>query len=169
MLTLLRSLIRLNSICGSPLVALSIKISKADTILSSWSAGLPVTKREEIKNYNEFTSRKLGGGIRSLFTPLCNATAPSSIVRAAHLGRYEYHTCRLPVYSLPSYLNCILSTTRVPHTSYGSHAHHMGITCTICGHHMHTPCGITCIPHGYHTYTIWVSQADYQCIPYLHI
>ena len=43
--TLLRSLIRLNSIWGSPFVARSRSTSKAVTILSSWLSALPVFKR----------------------------------------------------------------------------------------------------------------------------
>ena len=52
------------------------------------------------------------------------------------------------------------------HTSWISHAHLMGITCTPHGYHMHTSwvshahlMGITCTPHGYHMHTSWVSHA----------
>ena len=57
------------------------------------------------------------------------------------------------------------------HTTWLLHAHHMAITCTPHGYHMHTTwllhahhMAITCTPHGYYMHTTWVSHAHHMCI-----
>ena len=47
------------------------------------------------------------------------------------------------------------------HTTWASHAHHMGITC----HHI----GITCTPHEYHMQKTWASHAQHMGITWHHM
>ena len=57
------------------------------------------------------------------------------------------------------------------HTTWISHAHLIDITCTPHRYHMHTTwvshahlMGITCTPHGYHMLTTWISHAQHMGI-----